>query len=75
MCCDAATRSPLAVQSESDHSGGFMSTGWHAFTAEPFLSTGSVTTFHILLPYMQTWMALNLLRDEDSLPLNLSVRL
>jgi len=49
--------------------------GLHAFTAEPFLSPGSVTTFHILLPHVQTWMALILLRDLDSLPLNLSLRL
>lgn len=60
---------------ESDHSSRFMSIGQYAFTAEQFLSPGSVTTFHILLPHVQTWMALNSLRDQDSLPLNLSLRL
>lgn len=52
-----------------------MSIGQYAFTAESFLSVESVTTFHILLPYIQTWMALNSLKERDSLPLNLSLRL
>lgn len=60
---------------ESDHSCRFMSIGQYAFTAEESLSPGSVTTFHILLPHVRTWVALKSLRVQDSLPLNLSLRL
>lgn len=70
---DGPTHSQVKI--ESDHRGRFTSMGQYAFTAEQFLSPGSVTTFHILLPHVQTWLAFSSLRDQDSLPLNLSLRL
>lgn len=60
---------------KNDHSRRFMSTDQYAFTAEQFLTLNSVSTFHILLPHTQTWMALNSLKDRDSLPLNHPLRL
>lgn len=49
----------------SDHSSRFTSAGQYASTADQFLSAGSVTTFHILLPHIPDWPAFSSLWDQD----------
>lgn len=71
----APTHSQLAVQLKVTAAVDLCQQASMHSLKKQFLSPGSVTTIHILLPHVQTWMALNSLRDQNSLPLNLSRRL